>query len=108
MPARTEIRAIAAAACALGLLAAGVDLAGAAALPMMAGSTPALLPALMVASTVRPRLAALVASIRRSTGASKGAPTPTLWLRIRLSCSCCNWSLAMRVLANLPKPVLTP
>jgi hypothetical protein len=50
----------------------------------------------------------LQASIRPHHRGASGSPTPTLWLRIRLRCSVARSSLLMRVLASLPKPVLTP
>ena len=56
----------------------------------------------------RARLAALVASISRTTAGVNGAPTPTLCERIRFSCSVARSASLMRVLASLPKPVLTP
>ena len=85
----------------------------------LAGHAGHQIPALCTASRVsittgrtpecpRARLAALVASISRTTGAAMGSPTPTLWLRIRLRCSVARSSALMRVPASLPKPVLTP
>ena len=56
----------------------------------------------------RARLAALSASISRTTAAGSSSPTPTECERMRLSCSASSASASMRVWASLPKPVLTP
>ena len=79
------------------------------------GTRPALCTASRVSMTTgrtpewpRARLAAFSASISRTTAGASGSPTPTLCERIRLSCSVARSASLMRVLASLPKPVLTP
>ncbi len=56
----------------------------------------------------RARLAALSSSTRRTTRGDSGSPTPTACERSRLSCSRSRSAAGMRVVASLPKPVLTP
>lgn len=79
------------------------------------GTRPALSTASRVSMTTsrtpewaRARLAALVASISRTTAGASGSPTPTECERIRLSCSVARSAALMRWLASLPKPVFTP
>jgi hypothetical protein len=81
----------------------------------MLGTTPALNSASSASTSAgrtpewpRARLTALVASTMRTTGAASGTPVPTLCDSTRLRCSSARWSLPMRVLASLPKPVLMP
>ncbi|MCY1363959.1 hypothetical protein D9M69_507440 [compost metagenome] len=81
----------------------------------MLGVTPALNSASSASTSAgrtpewpRARLTALVARIMRTTGAASGSPVPTLCESTRLRCSSARWSLPMRVLASLPKPVLMP
>ncbi len=54
------------------------------------------------------RLAALSASTRRTTGSGNGAPTPHMCESTRRRCSSRISAGAIRVVASLPKPVLTP
>ena len=56
----------------------------------------------------RAKLTTFVASTNRTTAGARESPVPTLCDSTRLRCSSARWSLLMRVLASLPKPVLIP
>ena len=69
----------------------------------MYGTRPALCAAISVSTTAsrtpewpRARLAALSASISRTTGGCSGSPTPTECERIRFICSVASWSASIR------------
>ena len=56
----------------------------------------------------RARLAAFSASISRTTGGLSGAPTPTAVRADQVELQRSSCASSMRVVASLPKPVLTP